>query len=443
MKLLTNRLVIMIAVALALAAGSMAFFPAAARPQAAPAALPDPASVVGSGVTPAGYANQLITQFKAQLSEQPENDSARAQLGLAYLQKARETNDPTFYTQAESQFSKALTVNAQNFNAMGGMGSLQLSRHQFRDALIWGQKAAALNPHKAFAYGVIGDAQIELGQYDAAVETFQRMVDLRPDLSSYSRVSYARELYGDTDGAIEAMRQAVTAGGAAAENIAWTQVQLGNLLFGVGRIAEAETAYNAALLAYPGYLHAQAGLAGVRAAQGRMSDAVDLYTQAVATAPLPQYVAALGDLYAAMGDDASARKQYDLVAYTFHVFEVNGVDVNMEKGAFLADQDQDSAEAVRLTQAAAAWRQDIHTQDAVAWALYRANRPAEALTAANSALRLGTQNALLYFHRGMIYHALGDAAHARADLQRALDLNPHFSLKYAPHAAALLKQLAP
>jgi tetratricopeptide (TPR) repeat protein len=443
MKLLGNRLVIMIVVALALAAGSMAFFPAAARPQAAPAALADPAGVVGSGVTPAGYADQLIVQLKTQLALEPQNDAARAQLGLAYLQKARETNDPTFYNQAESQFGKALAANAQNFEATGGMGSLQLSRHQFRGALTWGQKAATLNPHKAFAYGVIGDAQIELGDYDAAVATFQRMVDLRPDLSSYSRVSYARELYGDTDGAIEAMRQAATAGGAAPENVAWTQVQLGNLLLGAGNLTEADAAYSAALRAYPGYLHAQAGLANVRAAQGRTRDAIDLYTQAVATAPLPQYVAALGDLYAALGDSAAARKQYDLVAYTFHVFEVNGVDVNLEKGAFLADQDQDSAEAVRLTQAAATWRQDIHTEDAVAWALYRANRPAEALAAANSALRLGTQNALLYFHRGMTYHALGDSAHARADLQHALDLNPHFSVKYAPQAAALLKQLAP
>jgi tetratricopeptide (TPR) repeat protein len=217
-------------------------------------------------------------------------------------------------------------------------------------------------------------------------------------------------------------------------------VQLGTLYFNSGRLADAEGEYNAALAVYPGYFHAQAGLAAVRAAQGRTAEAVVLYKAAVAVVPLPQYVQALGDLHAATGAAKDAQAQYDLVSYIYHVFEVNGVDVSMEKAAFLADQDQDAAAAVQLAQSAAAWRHDIHTQDALAWTLYRAGRYAEALATEQQAMRLGTQNALFYFHLGMIYNGLGDSANAHKNLQQALAINPHFSLKYAPQAMALLEK---
>ncbi len=439
-KLLGNRLTIMVGVALLLVAGSLLFAPTIAGPLT-PAPVTDPAGVIAAGVTPPqGYADRIIGDMKTRLQSNANDPTSLAQLGLAYLQKARETSDPTFYTQAETVLRKALAINPGSFDATAAIGSLELSRHQFREALDWGRKAQALAPQKAYAYGVIGDAQIELGDYDQAVATFQQMIDLRPDLSSYARVSYARELYGDVEGAIQAMRQAAAAGGPAPENAGWAHVQLGNLNFNSGRLDKAEHEYNAALVVYPGYFHAQAGLAAVRAAQGRSAEAVALYKAAVAVVPLPQYVQALGDLYAATGDTRNAQAQYDLVSYIFHVFEVNGVDVSMEKAAFLADQNQDAAEAVRLAQSAAAWRHDIHTQDALAWTLYRAERYADALAAEQQALRLGTQNALFYFHLGLIYNGLGDTANARANLQRALAINPHFSVKYAPQATALLEK---
>ena len=439
-KLLGNRLTIMVGVALLLVAGSLLFAPTIAGPLA-PAPVADPAGVLTSGVTPAqGYADRIISDMKTRLQSNANDDNSLAQLGLAYLQKARETSDPTFYTQAETVLHKALAINPASFDATAGIGSLELSRHQFRTALDWGRKAQGLAPQKAYAYGVIGDAQVELGDYDQAVATFQQMINLRPDLSSYARVSYARELYGDVEGAIQAMRQAAEAGGPAPENAGWAHVQLGTLYFNSGRLDDAEREYNAALAAYPGYFHAQAGLAAVRAAQGRTAEAVTLYKAAVAVVPLPQYVQALGDLYAATGDAKDAQTQYDLVSYIFHVFEVNGVDVSMEKAAFLADQDQDAEAAVQLAQSAAAWRHDIHTQDALAWTLYRAGRYAEALTTEQQAMRLGTQNALFYFHLGLIYNGLGDSANARKNLQQALAINPHFSLKYAPQATALLEK---
>ena len=195
---------------------------------------------------------------------------------------------------------------------MAQRGALPRPRHEFRQALDWGQKAHAISPETVLIYGVIGDAQVELGEYDAALETFQRMVDLRPDLSSYSRASYVRELYGDVEGAIEAMQRAVQAGGPTAENTNWTRVQLGHLYFNSGRLDQAEAQYQFALEAYPDYVHALAGLARVHAARREYDEAIKLYAVVVNRMPLPEYVIAVGDVYAAAGRTVEAQPQFAL-----------------------------------------------------------------------------------------------------------------------------------
>jgi tetratricopeptide (TPR) repeat protein len=436
-----SRWIMMLGVALVIVAGSMVLAPTVAQ-RMAPQPVGDPSALLSSSLPSGkGYTDRVVEDMQSRIAKDPSDSIALSQLGVAYLQKARETNDPTYYTKAEQALTKALALKPGDYDSTAALGSLELSRHQFDKALEWGLKAKDLNARKAYAFGVIGDAQIELGKYDEAVSTFQQMVDLRPDLSSYSRVSYARELYGDVPGAIEAMQQAVDAGGPAAENTAWVRVQLGNLYFNSGQLDKAEREYGNALYSYPGYLHAQAGLAQVRAAQGRIDEAITLYKQATAGVPLPQYVTALGDLYAHKGDTSSAKDQYDLVLFTYRLFEVNGVNANVEKAAFLADQDRDAAQAVSLAEEAAKGRQDVHTLDTLAWALYRAGRYPEALAAEKSAMRLGTQNALFFFHAGMIYDKLGDRDNTRANLQKALKINPYFSVKYAPQATEALANL--
>jgi tetratricopeptide (TPR) repeat protein len=285
----------------------------------------------------------------------------------------------------------------------------------------------------------MGDAQIELGQYEQAVQSFQEMVNIRPDLSSYSRVSYARELYGDVPGAIEAMQQAVNAGGPAAENTAWCRVQLGNLYFNSGQLAEAEQSYQAALAGYPKYLHAQAGLAIVRWAQGRNAEAIEFMKASVAVVPLPQYLTSLGDLMADSGDNTDAKTQSDLVLYIFQVFEAGGINVNIEKAAFLADHG-DAPSAVALAEQAAKTRNDIHTLDTLAWVYYKAGRYHDALASEQSAMRLGTQNALFYFHLGMIQDKLGNRTAAVANVQKALEINPYFSVQYSKEAQDFVRK---
>jgi tetratricopeptide (TPR) repeat protein len=437
-----GNVLLVLAIGLIVAGASVLFKPTTPAATTAPV-VSDPAAVLLMGVpNSSGYADRLIARAQERIKLEPGDYKAFSDLGLAYLQKARETNDPAFYTQAEGVLKKSLAIQPDNYDALGGLGALNLSRHQFRNAMDWGMKAQRLNPQKSYAYGVVGDAEIELGEYDQAVDTFQKMVDLRPDLSSYSRVSYARELYGDVPGATQAMQQAVNAGGPAAENTAWARVQLGNLYFNNNQLDKAEKQYSDALRGYPGYLYGLAGMAQVRWAQGQKDEGLKLMKQAVDIVPLPQYLTALGDMYSAVGNSAAAKEQYDLVLYIYRVFEANGVNVGVEKAAFLADYEVDIDQAVKLAEAAAAERQDVHTQDTLAWVLFKAGRYPDALAVDQSAMRLGTQNALFYFHDGMIYSNLGESANARQSLQKALDINPNFSVRYAQQAAYALKSLS-
>ena len=161
--------------------------------------------------------DQVIWDYQQRVRQNPGDVDGYTVLGAAYLQKARDTGDPSYYGKAQAVFDEALRRDPQNVEALIGAGTLANARHQFRAALAIGERARALNPHVPRIYGVIADAQTELGKYDAAVATLQTMVDMRPDLSSYSRVSYARELHGDLEGAVEAMQAAVSAGGPRSE----------------------------------------------------------------------------------------------------------------------------------------------------------------------------------------------------------------------------------
>jgi len=386
----------------------------------------------------------LVKQLQDQIKQNPNYSMTYTRLGAAYLQKARETGDPNYYAKAETALSRALELKPDDFLAMTQRGSLSLSRHQFAEALEWAKKAQTISTENALIYGVMGDAQVELGQYEQALETFQKMVDLRPDLSSYARVSYIRELHGDTEGAVEAMRWAVQAGGPNAENTNWVRVQLGHLYFNCGQLKEAEQMYREALKVNPGYAPALAGLGRVLAARGRYADAIQSYQNAIQYIPLPEYVIALGEVYEASGKPELAQQQYDLVHAIEKLYAANGVNSDLEMALFAANHlppGQAPEDVVARARQALEERPTLYAADTLAWALYQAGDYVEAQTHSQQALRLGTQDALLLFHAGMIANQLGDKAQAQDYLEQALETNPYFSVLYAKQARQTLEEL--
>jgi tetratricopeptide (TPR) repeat protein len=267
------------------------------------------------------------------------------------------------------------------------------------------------------------------------------MVNSRPDFASFSRVAYARELYGDPEGAIEAMEFALQAGSGTPENVAWAHVQLGNLWFGSGNLKEAEKAYGRSTRTVAAYAPALAGEAKVAAARGNLELASKLYKQAFNRMPLPEYAIALGDVYAEMGEKDEAEAQYGLVRSMDKLLRANGVNTDLEIALFYADHDMDLKTSLRKARAAYEARPSIHAADALAWTLYKNGDYKEAQKYSEEALKLGTRDSLKLFHAGMISKSLGQKEQARQYLQQAIDLNPHFSLLYSGEAADALESL--
>jgi tetratricopeptide (TPR) repeat protein len=366
-------------------------------------------------------------------------------LGDAYIQKAREGGDVTYITLAEQALRKALGLAPHFSGASRHLAYVLYYRHAFEEAAAQAAKAIELDASDSHAYGILGDAYLEVGKYEQAQQAYQKMIQLQGDLYAYSRLSGLKSLRGDTDGARGDLERAVHEGqtnGRPQESIAWVQWQLGSEHFALGHIQEAETQYLAALTSYPSYYRALAGLAQVRVAQQRYPEAIALYQQAIGIIPLPDYASALGDVYRQIGRPEEAKKQYDLVEYIGRLNALNNVLYNRELASFYADHDMKLKESLELAKKELEVRRDIYAYDLLAWALYKNDRPQEALAAMTEALKLGTRDARLLFHAGMIHQRLGNTEQAQDYLRRALATNPHFHIVHADLAAQTLKQLA-
>ena len=388
----------------------------------------------------AGSLDGEIASLQQRLREIPDDWRGFAQLGLAYVAQARVTADPSWYPKAEGVLRRSLRLHPdENVDGALGIGALDLARHDFATALREGRRASELDPYSADAYGVIGDALLELGRYDRAFEAFQTMVDTRPDLASYARVGYARELVGDVSGAGRAMRMAFDAAGTPSDS-AWTAYQLGELAFGSGDVGSARAWYTRGLALDPAYVPNLAGLAKVAWARGDDELAIARFTEVVARYPSAEFVVALADLYRASGQPALADRQEAVVAAMHDLATANGVNVDLELALFDADHG-DPEGALAAARAEWARRQSVHVADAYAWALYANGRYQRASTFAERALALGTRSALFLFHAGMIRLELGDEVGARRYLSDAVATNPNFSILHADDAARVLARL--
>jgi tetratricopeptide (TPR) repeat protein len=373
---------------------------------------------------PAGSTSELIAGLQDAVRAAPDDADGYAALGQAYLQRARETGDPSWNTRAERSFDAASRRDPRNLDAVVGAGTLALARHDFRRGLELGERAHRLAPQSARPYPVLADALVELGRYEQAASTIQRFVDIKPTLASYARASYFRELSGDLDGAAAAMRLAVSAGAGAPENLAYVQALLGDLELQRGRMAAAGDAYRSALRSVPGHAPAEVGLARLATARGDLDGAIARLRRAGERLPLPGTIALLAETELAAGRTAAARADLAVVRAQHRLFRATGTRPDVELVLFEASHG-DPAHAVRLGRGLYAAAPSVRSADALGWALTRSGRPAEGLAFARRALRTGSRDPLFQLHAGL---ASGDPAlaarHLRGALRGAASLSP-------------------
>ncbi len=405
----TSRL---LAVLLAFAAALGAFLLLRSPEPAAPAAAAPAAAAARDG-------SDDLPALQAAVRDAPRATAPRVALAEAYLRRARTTGDPAFYARADGLLRGALARAPRDPDALAASAGLALSRHDFRRGLQLARRARAGRPGALAPAPLIVDALVELGRFGAAERELQQLVDTKPTLAGYARVSYLRELHGDLGGAVAAMRRAAAAGGAGRESTASVQSLLGGLELARGNLAAAGRAQRAALAAVPGYPAALAGLARLAAARGDL-DAAGRRWQALATRlPLPEYVVALGETRLAQGRRAAARRELRLVGAERRLLGSAGVDTDAETAVYEADH---GAPRRALALARRAWRAapGVRAADAMGWALTRAGRPAAGLRWAHRALALGSRDPLMRHHAGLAALAAGAPAEGRAHLRVAL-----------------------
>ena len=305
-------------------------------------------------------------------------------------------------------------------------GNRALKRHDFRGGLLHGRVALRLAPESVRPLSVIADAQIELGRYEDAARTLQLLMDRKPHLAAYSRVSYYRELHGDVAGALEAMRLAASAGGSE-RDVAVVQTLVGNLELDRGRIDAAERTYRTVLTRSPGHAGALHGLARVDAARGDL-DSAARRQQPLAADPkaAPEAVIALGEFQLAAGQTAAGDRTMQKAREVLRAEAIRGV-ANANERALVEADHGDSQAAIRLGRRGWEHAPSIVSADALGWADTRAGRPRTGLAWARRALRTGSRDRRLLHHAGIAARDAGKPELARRWLRRSVAGSPAFS----------------
>jgi tetratricopeptide (TPR) repeat protein len=399
--------------------------------------------------------DKQIQTLQDRVKEAPGDYAGYDGLGSAFFQKARETGDIAYYDLAEQTLQKALALAPQDFRAtdpLVHMASVYMGEHRFSDALAFAQKAIGTGSGNLAAFAIEGDAYTDMGDYEEAETAYHTLQILGRTISSPlalaymsdSRLAYLCYLRGDSTEAIRLMKNAIAAAlqtNVPRENLAWLYFEIGERYFQTGDLENADLSYQSGIAADPNHYRSLAGLAKVRAAQGKIEESIQLYQRSIAIIPFPVYVAELGDVYKKAGRLNEAQMQYELVEYIGHLSKLNQVLANRELALFYADQEIKLPEALELARKELEIRRDIYTWDTLAWVLYKNGRIQEAAEAINRALALHTNDSLLLFHAGMIYHSLAKDPAAEDFLSRALRTNPHFHIFHAEVASRTLKDI--
>ncbi|MFL6447093.1 MAG: tetratricopeptide repeat protein [Bryobacteraceae bacterium] len=350
----------------------------------------------------------------------------KAGLIAAYLQKVRETADFTYLDRASRLIDEILARDGWNFAALRYRNEVDLQKHEFKIVAARAEMMVKDEPSDPGSWANLGDASMELGDYDKAGRAYLKMFALGPSLGSYNRLAYWRFVTGDGNSAVDLMEKAIQASEQRPENVAWCLAELGDMDFKLGRLSEAEKSYRSALDLFPQLHRALGGLGKLQAAKGEPEAAIRSYRQAQAVVPLVEYAGALEDLYAASGLPEKAAQQRQMLSLIEKLGRVTNEKTNRNLALVLADHDRDLDLALDLMNAELPVRGDVYTWDALSWVLLKKGRLSEAKAASANAVKLQTPEPLFYYHAREIASASGDGDAARSFARRLMSLNPSF-----------------
>jgi tetratricopeptide (TPR) repeat protein len=388
-------------------------------------------------------AQQKISWAEASIKAHPDHSQPYNDLAVAYVQRVRETADPSYYAQAETAIQKSFQITPGNLEGEKARLMILLGRGEFAQALTLAKALNKKTPDDVLLYGFIADAAIELGEYADAEQAAQWMLDMRPgNVPGLLRGAALRRLYGDTHGAMDFFNQAYQQmAPTQTEELSWTLTEMADLQLSTGNVESAEKLVHSALQLFPGYFAAVEQLARVQTAQLHYSAAADLLLERNQNFPTPQSRYALAQALERAGRTSEADLAYTDFVTTARPLADGNDNANEELISYYLGRGHDPAEALRIAQLEIARRRDVNTLDAYAWALSGNGRYQEAQKQIAKALAVGVREAAMFYHAGVIFASLHDDASAYRYLNQSVELNP--TSESAAAAREALRNLAP
>ncbi len=388
---------------------------------------------------------ETIRIFQKKVAASPKNTFLLSKLGQAYLFAARQTGNEKYYLDAEREFLKVLKLQPRSPGARASLAAAYMAQHRFREALELSQAVYKENSKYTMALANIGDAQLELGRYEEADKSIQELKAKAPadNPEVLARLARILELRGNTEEAAALIQKALKieqTNKPRSPELAWYDLRLGEIAFNSNQIDKADAHYQSSLKRRENYVPALLGLGQVRAAQGRYDEAAALYERAVAQKGDFDLIGDLAVLYSLGGHEAKAKalaeKAVSLVPVAAKV-ETEARHLAL----FLADREIQLDLALESARKELKVRQDVFAYDVLAWTLLKSGQTEAAWEAMQKALRIGTKDARMHFHAGMIALKLGRTAAAQEHLSKSLEINPHFAFTDPQQARKTLAEL--
>ena len=370
-----------------------------------------------------------VAELNKKLEKNPNDIKVRLQIATIYLAEARITGEhPYYYPAVLRILDGILYLDPNNFEATTFKASVKMSQHQFAEAKVLAEKAQKINPANAYVYGVLVDANVELGNYEEAVKMSDKMQQLKPSLESYSRASYLREIYGDFKGSIEAMKLAVQAGLPGSEPFCWSKNTLGQLYQTTGMMKEAGQQYDDILVVRPSYAFAERGQAQVLKDAKQYDKALVILEKAAKIMPEFSFHEEMADIYALQGDKDKASKKYEEVVGMLDLDAKSGHAVDLELCKLYTKTGQYD---LALKHGLIEYKnrpKNIDVNHALAWVYFNQKDYKKAQEHVMVALRTGSQNPELLQEAAKIELALGNNVEGNRLIAQAKKANPKYVL---------------